>query len=97
MKYSEMNRNYRGRHARKHNRGGAMLLMSLMLVCALAIGGLFAVKGATGGAAVAEATGTSVNIAGDGATMIDTSPAIYVAQKNANSVVGIITNTQSWD
>ena len=26
----------------------------------------------------------------------DTSPAIYVAQKNANSVVGIITSTQTW-
>ena len=27
----------------------------------------------------------------------DPSPAIYVAQKNANSVVGVITNTQQWD
>ena len=27
----------------------------------------------------------------------DNSPAIYVAEKNANSVVGIITNTQDWN
>lgn len=27
----------------------------------------------------------------------DPSPAIYVAQKNANSVVGVITNTQDWN
>lgn len=27
----------------------------------------------------------------------DPSPAIYVSQKNANSVVGVITNTQQWD
>jgi len=27
----------------------------------------------------------------------DPSPAIYVAQKNASSVVGVITNTQKWD
>ena len=27
----------------------------------------------------------------------DPSPAIYVTQKNANSVVGVITNTQQWD
>ena len=29
--------------------------------------------------------------------MSDPSPAIYVAQRNANSVVGVITNTQKWD
>lgn len=30
-------------------------------------------------------------------TVVDTNPAIYVAQKTAKSVVGVITNTQSWD
>ena len=29
--------------------------------------------------------------------VMDTSPAIYVAQKNANSVVGVITNKQEWN
>ena len=28
---------------------------------------------------------------------VEQSPAIYVSEKNANSVVGILTNTQTWD
>ena len=30
-------------------------------------------------------------------TVVDTNPAIFVTQKTANSVVGVITNTQNWD
>jgi serine protease Do len=30
-------------------------------------------------------------------TVVDTNPAIFVAQKTSNSVVGVITNNQSWD
>ena len=78
------------RHARKNN--GVMLLMSLALVCALAVGGLFALGNFTvNRAASAEAGEAPVSV-----PSADDSPAIYVAQKNANSVVGIITNTEGW-
>ena len=97
MKYANnVQRNHR-RNVRKHH-SGAMLLMSLMLVCALAIGGVFALNGMPKlVAASAEATGENTNVSAAGSPVIDTSPAIYVAEKNANSVVGIITNTQDWD
>ena len=78
------------RRARKNN--GAMLLMSLVLVCALAVGGLFALGNVTvNRAASAEAGEAPLSV-----PTADDSPAIYVAQKNANSVVGIITNTEGW-
>ena len=78
------------RRARRNN--GAMLLMSLALVCALAVGGLFALGNVTmNRAASAEAGEAPVSV-----PTTDNSPAIYVAQKNANSVVGIITNTEGW-
>lgn len=48
------------------------------------------VNGATNKTAMAEALALAEPAA-------DTSPAIYVAQKNANSVVGVITNTQEWN
>ena len=76
---------------RRSNRHGGALLVSLALVCALAIGGLFTLN-ASPKTASAESTQAEI-----GAPVIDTSPAIYVAEKNANSVVGIITNTQGWD
>ncbi len=80
------------RHARRN--GGATLLMSLALVCALALGGMFALGNVTmNRSAAAEAGQQAAPVA---APTEDTSPAIYVAQKNANSVVGIITNTEGW-
>ncbi len=78
------------RRARKNS--GATLLMALALVCALAVGGVFALDGiALNRAASAESTQVEA-----AAPVADDSPAIYVAQKNANSVVGIITNTETW-
>ena len=78
------------RRARKNN--GVMLLMSLVLVSVLALGGLFTLGNATlNRAASAEAGEAPVSV-----PTSDESPAIYVAQKNANSVVGIITNTEGW-
>ena len=73
----------------RRNRGYA-LIATLALVCALAVGGTFAL---TGGSRAAIAEATQVDVA---APTEDTSPAIYVAQKNANSVVGIITSTEGW-
>ena len=86
MKTMNVKRNRRG------NRGGAMLLMSLALVCALALGGVFAL----GNVSMNRAASAETAQADVAAPTMDDSPAIYVAQKNANSVVGIITNTETW-
>jgi len=81
----------RNTRARKQQRRGVAVLMALSLACALAVGGAFALNAAPAStAAIAEAAQV-------GSPVIDTSPAIYVSEKNANSVVGIITNTQGWD
>lgn len=88
MKTTRNNR----RRARRNS--GAMLLTALALVFALAIGGGFAIGAlptARTASAEADAPASVPN------PTIDTSPAIYVAEKNANSVVGIITNAQGWD
>ena len=80
----------------KNNRGrknrGMMLLVTLALVCALAVGGNLAITNMNR-TAVAESTQAEGMQSEVAAPEVDTSPAIYVAQKNANSVVGIITNT----
>ena len=87
-----MKRNDTTRNKRRGNRSGAMLFLSLAMVCAIAVGGVFMMNGGPRlSAASAETAATP------GSPVIDTSPAIYVADKNANSVVGIITNTQGWD
>ena len=91
MKYNRNTR--RGRMAGRKARRGATLVMALALTCAMAIGGLFALNAAP---TLAE-SGEAAPAATVGSPVIDTSPAIYVAEKNANSVVGIITNTQGWD
>ena len=85
-----MNNIKRDRSRARKNNNGVMLLMSLALVCALALGGVIAM-GNVNSPAAAETTQTEVP-----APTVDDSPAIYVAQKNANSVVGIITNTEGW-
>ena len=86
--------NVRRNRRRARRNGGATLMMSLALVCALALGGMFALGNVTmNRPAVAEAGQQAAPVA---APTEDTSPAIYVAQKNANSVVGIITNTEGW-
>jgi len=69
---------------------GLTLVMSLALVCALAFGGSLAINNLN---RAAQAETTQAEVA---APVMDESPAIYVAQKNANSVVGIITNTEGW-
>ena len=85
-----MKTNYR-RNAKK-NRGGAKLVTALALTAALALGG-----GIAAGvlpmnqAATAETTQAEIT-----APVQDNSPAIYVNEKNTNSVVGIITNSQGW-
>ena len=91
MKINGMRNN---RRRARSNRGYA-LVVTLALVCALAVGGAFALTGGTRAAqaeaAQAEAATVEVPMPTE-----DTSPAIYVAQKNANSVVGIITSTEGW-
>ena len=74
----------------RRNHSGAALLTSLVLVCALAVGGVVALR--SGATATAENTTLPAV-----APVQDTSPAIYVAEKNENSVVGIITNSSEWN
>ena len=86
-----MKTNMQKKNRRSRNNRGLTMLTMLALVCALAVGGTFALTGAN---RTASAETTEVEAA---APTEDTSPAIYVAQKNANSVVGIITQTEGWD
>lgn len=90
MKYDNVNRASRRGQARRKN-AGAMVLCALALVCALGLGGLF-MAGSMPAMTPANAEPAQV-----GSPVIDTSPAIYVNEKNANSVVGIITNAQDWN
>lgn len=86
--------NVKRNRRRARRNGGATLLMSLALVCALALGGLFALNNVgMNRSALAEADQAQAPAS---VPTTDDSPAIYVAQKNANSVVGIITNTEGW-
>ena len=91
MKRNDINRKNIRRPA-KRSRAGGLLLIAFALVCALGIGIVSVNATPKLTAASAEATAAQ-----PGAPVIDTSPAIYVAEKNANSVVGIITNAQGWD
>ena len=90
MKRNDIRR--RNRKARRNT--GITLFTALMLACVLAVGGAFALKAAPAALNASAEAATETQI---GSPVIDTSPAIYVAEKNANSVVGIITNTQGWD
>ena len=84
---------YMKRNSRKNGSRRALVwLTSMALACAIALCG-FNVGALMGGPmAYAEA---AQYIAAE--PVSDPSPAIYVAQRNANSVVGVITNTQKWD
>ncbi|MBQ6595707.1 MAG: trypsin-like peptidase domain-containing protein [Clostridia bacterium] len=75
------------RNARSLKRSMAFIT-ALTLVCmAVLAGGAFAGAFRTSSPALAEAGTEPVQ---------DTSPAIYVSQKNANSVVGVLTYAESW-
>ena len=79
------------KNRRNDRRTGLNVMLSLMLICALAltvgnVAGLFG----RNMPAVAESVG-AYEPSGD------PSPAIYVTEKNSNSVVGVLTNDQKWD
>ena len=81
-------------HRRNYRRNRKPILAMVMaLVLGLTLGGVLAVN-TSAPVATAEAAQSGTQSA---APVMDTSPAIYVNEKNANSVVGIITNTQGWD
>jgi len=81
------------RNFRKHNTGRTLVwFMSMALACVIALCGFNAGAVITGQAFAETAAQTFAS-----EPVSDPSPAIYVAQKNANSVVGVITNTQQWD
>ena len=82
------------RNGNRSSKWRALLWISSMaLACALVIGGM-SIGGMDNRIADAIAEPAQVTAA---EPVSDPSPAVYVAQKNANSVVGVITNTQSWN
>lgn len=82
------------RNGNRSNKRRALLWISSMaLACALVIGGM-SIGGLDNRIADAIAEPAQVTTS---ELASDPSPAVYVAQKNANSVVGVITNTQSWN
>ena len=78
---------------RSSKRRALLWISSMALACALVIGGM-SIGGLDNRIADAIAEPAQVTAAEPAS---DPSPAVYVAQKNANSVVGVITNTQSWN
>ena len=82
------------RNGNRSSKWRALLWISSMaLACALVIGGM-SIGGLDNRIANAMAEPAQITAAEPAS---DPSPAVYVAQKNANSVVGVITNTQSWN
>ena len=82
------------KNTRKHNvRRGLLWAVSMSLACMIALCGFNAgtIFG-TASQALAEANAQAV-----AAPASDPSPAIYVYQRNASSVVGVITNKQEWN
>ena len=77
---------------KKNSKRGMMWIASMALACAIALCGINV--GAVPGAESAYAETAQVFAAEPAA---DPSPAVYVAQKNAASVVGVSTFTQQWD
>lgn len=75
------------KNTRKNNRR-SMMLLSMMLVLALAV---------CGGMAIGTIPTMTSAAAETYAASEDPSPAIYVFEKNTNSVVGIITNEEEWN
>lgn len=71
---------------------GKRVIAALALVCALGVGGLAFSALSMPQTAAAEQGTESAQTPG-----LDVNPAIYVNEKNAHSVVGIITNVQAWD
>ena len=78
---------------RSSKRRALLWISSMALACALVIGGM-SIGGLDNRIADAIAEPAQITAA---EPVSDPSPAVYVAQKNANSVVGVITNTQSWN
>ena len=75
---------------KKNSKRGMIWLTSMTLACMIALCGINV--GAVIGAESAFAEATQV-----AQPASDPSPAVYVAQKNASSVVGVSTYTQNWD
>ena len=78
---------------RSSKKRALLWISSMALACALVIGGM-----SIGGLdnRIANAIAEPAQAAAS-EPVSDPSPAVYVAQKNANSVVGVITNTQNWN
>ena len=77
---------------------GLTALVSMSLACALVLGGGYMGSVAAKNAAVAETTeaAETTETVTYSEPSEDPSVALYVAQKNANSVVGVITSEETW-
>ena len=80
------------KHVNASSHRGLFLIASLMLAFAIAFCGAMTAGGLLSNKAAIAETATTAS-----EPTSDPSPAVYVAQKNANSVVGVITYTQTWD
>ena len=78
---------------KKKNQRGLIWITSMALACMVALCGINVGAVLTAEHAYAEASANA--LASEPAS--DPSPAVYVAQKNASSVVGVFTYTQEWD
>ncbi len=84
------------KNIRRHNvRRGVVWLVSMGLACLIALCG-FNVGAIVNGAPKAQAF-AEANVQQATMPVADPSPAAYVYQRNTNSVVGVITNAQSWN
>ena len=78
---------------RSSQKRALLWISSMSLACALVIGGM-SIGGLDNRIANAIAEPAQASAAEPAS---DPSPAVYVAQRNANSVVGVITNVQNWN
>ena len=83
------------KNVRRKNHSGLMLLATMAVLCAVVMGGIALSATRTSGAVAESAAATPVITAP--VPTGDNSPALYVAEKNAASVVGIITSMESWN
>ena len=78
---------------RSSQKRALLWISSMALACALVIGGMSI--GGLNNRIVSAVAEPAQAVAAE--PVSDPSPAVYVAQKNANSVVGVITNVQNWN
>ena len=85
------------KHVNASTHRGLFLATSFVLALAIAFCGAMTAGGLLNNKKAVAETTTETTTTTATEPESDPSPAVYVAQKNANSVVGVITYTQTWD